>query len=105
MSKKQVKKRIETYSTISKRNNVRIFKFQVLYDVADGMYLIYLKYTIEEDGKITEHEEIEAYDGKGWIKISNNFTAKDFVLVFNEAQNVNYKFPTIKHIILKSDSR
>ena len=106
MSKKQTKERINQYADISQRSNVKMFGFQILYDEAEKMYLIYLKYNItekkDEKDVTTEYEELEAYDGKGWLKISNDFTKKDFQIVFDEAINVTNKFKMAKKVRLSA---
>lgn len=105
MSKKKVKERIEMYSQVSKMKEVSIYKFGVYYQPKEKMWFIYLNYkTVEfdfetENDIIEFHEEFECFDGKGWLKISKDFTREDFDNVFSELKPSKFN---IKSILIKS---
>ena len=100
MSRKKVKERIEMYAQISNMKEIRMHKFKVLYYPEQKLTLIYLKYTElykNMEGDIVEqHEELECYDGKGWLKVSKDFTQEDFDNMFKELKPSKYNIKDVK---------
>jgi hypothetical protein len=104
MSKKIVRERIEMYSEVSKRfsKEMKFYDFSVLYHKTEKIWFIYLDYTMTEEDKETKEQniydikEIECYDGKGWIKISDDFTPEDFTNVFSECDKSKFNTKSIK---------
>jgi len=102
MSKKKVKERIEMYSEISRMKEVKIFGFDVYYHPKEKLWFLHLNYSTTEKDKETEkdviefHEEMECYDGKGWLKISADFKEEDFKNVISECRKSKFNIKGIK---------
>jgi hypothetical protein len=98
MANKKVKDRIEMYAKISKLKEVSMHDFKVLYSPEEKVHFIYLKYQVKEKDVIEQHEDIECYDGKGWLKVNHNFKQSDFNALLSELKPSKYK---IKDVIIK----
>ena len=84
MSRTKVKERIEMYAEISKMKEVKMHEFKVYYSSEEKLHFIFLKYTTIEGKLIENHKEIETFDGKGWLKLSQNFSDSDFLDLISE---------------------
>ena len=102
MSKKKVKERIEMYSEISKMKEVKFYQFTVLYHRKEKIWFLYLEYSNTEKEEDSEEmvtyniKEMECFDGKGWLKISQDFTEEDFKNVFDECEKSKFKTKGVK---------
>jgi len=102
MSKKKVKERIEMYSQISRMKEVKFFEFSVLYHKKEKIWFLYLDYQnidkeVDTKKEVTyQIKEMECFDGKGWLKISQDFKEEDFKNVFYECEKSKFNIKGIK---------
>ena len=102
MSKTKVKERIKMYAEISLNNEVKIYDFKVYFHSKEKIWFIHIDYSFSETDEktketlISNHEEMECYDGKGWLKISNNFKKEDFKNVISECKKSDFNTKGVK---------
>jgi hypothetical protein len=102
MSKTKVKERIKMYASISLNPEVKIYKFDVYYNSKEKLWILHLDYQVTETDKetgssiVSNHQEMECFDGKGWLKISSNFKKEDFENIISECKKSDFNTKSVR---------